>query len=113
MKLLVRYYRPMVYGNFTTLVFDDIDPEKTSISQLKRKILIKMRVEPKFQKLTMRGENQQILQLINENYLSSYNVSDGSTITLENTSNSANREHSHDFSEGFACKADVSFCILV
>ena len=47
----------MVYGNFTTLVFDDIDPEKIFVSQLKRKIFIKMRIEPKFQKLTIRGEN--------------------------------------------------------
>ena len=47
----------MVYGNYTTLIFDNIDPEKTFISQLKRKIFIKMRIEPKFQKLTTRGEN--------------------------------------------------------
>ncbi len=47
----------MVYGNYTTLSFDNIDPEKTYVSQLKRKIFIKMRIEPKFQKLTYRGEN--------------------------------------------------------
>jgi len=58
MKLLVRYFRPMVYGNYTTLIFDNIDPEKTFVSQLKRKIFIKMRIEPKYQKLSMRGENQ-------------------------------------------------------
>ena len=48
MRLLVRYFRPTAYGNYTTLVFDEIDPEKTFVSQLKRKIFIKMRVDPKF-----------------------------------------------------------------
>ena len=62
----------MVYGNYTTLAFDNIDPEKTYVSQLKRKIFIKMRVEPKFQKLTIRGENSQIIELKNENSLSVY-----------------------------------------
>ena len=57
MRLLVRYFRPMVYGNYTTLIFDDIDPEKTFVSTLKRKIYIKMRIDTKYQKLTMRGEN--------------------------------------------------------
>ena len=55
MRLLVRYFRPMVYGNYTTLIFDDIDTEKTYVYQLKRKIFIKMRVEPKYQRLTMRA----------------------------------------------------------
>ena len=32
MKLLVRYFRPMVYGNYTTIVFDNIDTEKTYVS---------------------------------------------------------------------------------
>lgn len=38
MRLYVRYFRPMVYGNYTTLEFDNIDPEKTYVSLLKRKI---------------------------------------------------------------------------
>ena len=43
----MRYFRPMVYGNYTTLSFDNIDPEKTFVSFLKRKIQMKIRVETK------------------------------------------------------------------
>ena len=95
MRLLVRYFRPMVYGNYTTLSFDNIDPEKTFVSQLKRKIFIKMRIEPKFQKLTYRGENSQIIELKNENSLSTYCSSDGATLILENISSLANQDHAH------------------
>ena len=104
----MRYFRPMVYGNYTTLVFDDIDPEKTYVSQLKRKIFIKMRVDPKFQKLTIRqsGESQTIIDLKNENTISAYNLNDCCTIILENLSSVANQEHAH--SEEFVCKTDVS-----
>ena len=47
MRLQVRYFRPMAYGNFTTLVFSDINSEETYVSQLKRKIFIRMRIEPR------------------------------------------------------------------
>lgn len=96
----------MVYGNYTTLIFDDIDTEKTYVSELKRKIQIKMRVEIKFQKLTLRSAGQQMIELKNENSLSSYNVMDGATIILENLSNTANKDHTHN--ENFVCKSDVS-----
>ncbi len=62
----------MVYGDYTTLSFDNIDPEKTYVSQLKRKIFIKMRIEPKFQKLTVRGDNSQIIELKGASLLSTY-----------------------------------------
>ena len=55
MRLHVRYFRPKVYGNYTTLVFDDINFEETYISQLKRKIFIRMRIEPRYQKITVRN----------------------------------------------------------
>ena len=42
----------MVYGNYTTLVFDEIEPEEMTFAQIKRKIFIKMRIEPRFQKLS-------------------------------------------------------------
>ena len=72
MKLLVRYFRPQVYGNYTPLVFDNIDPGKTFVSQLKRKIFIKMSVKPKHQKLTIRGENNQVIELKNDSTLGMY-----------------------------------------
>ena len=111
MRLLVRYFRPMVYGNYTTLIFEDIDPEKTYVSQLKRKIFIKMRVEPKFQKLTIRAAGQPHIELKNENSLSTYNISDNATIILENLSNTANQEHAHN--ENLDCVSEVSQSLLV
>ena len=111
MRLLVRYFRPMVYGNYTTLIFDDINTEKTYVSQLKRKIFIKMRIEPKYQKLTLRAAGQQMIELKNENSLSSYSVTDGTTIILENLSTTANKDHSHN--EDFLCKTDVSLSTFV
>ena len=71
-------------------MFDNIDPEKTYVSLLKRKIQMKVRVEPKDQKLTIRGEASQVLELTNENSLSVYNLSDSATIILENLSIVAN-----------------------
>lgn len=79
-----------MYGNYTTLVFDNIDTEKTYVSLLKRKIQMKVRVELKDQKLTIRGEGSQMLVLSNENSLSTYNLNDGATIILENLSLVAN-----------------------
>lgn len=57
MRLLVRHFRPMAYGNYTTLVFNDIDPKMTLVSQLKNKIFIKMRIKQKYQKLMFRSES--------------------------------------------------------
>ena len=36
----------MVYGNFTTLTFDDVNPEEMLVVNLKRKIFMKLRLEP-------------------------------------------------------------------
>jgi len=104
MRLLIRYFRPRVYGNYTTITFDNIDPEKTYVSQLKRKIFIKMKIDPKFQKLSIRGENSQMVELINENSLSMYNVSESTNIVLENLNNLANRDHA--FTDHFECKGE-------
>ena len=55
MRLLVRYYRPMAIGNYATLKFNDIDPEKTHVAKLKNQIFIKTRVKQSNQKLMIRG----------------------------------------------------------
>lgn len=47
-----------------------------------------------------------MLDLKNENTLSAYNLSNDTIIVLENTSETANKEHDH--SEDFLCKTDVS-----
>jgi len=36
----------MVYGNFTTLTFDDVNVEELLVVNLKRKIYLKLRLEP-------------------------------------------------------------------
>lgn len=38
----------MVYGNYTTLVFDEDNPAECTVAHLKRKIFMKMRIEPRF-----------------------------------------------------------------
>ena len=70
-----------------------------------------MRVEPKYQKLTIRKENSIIIELKNENSLSTYISSDEATIILENLSSLANQDHSH--TDNFACKTDVSTIIVL
>jgi len=35
----------MATGNFTTIIFDDINFEKTTVIQLKRKIFAKLKIE--------------------------------------------------------------------
>ena len=71
MRVYVRYFRPMVFGNYTTLLFDNIDAEKTYVSLLKRKIQMKLRVEPRDQKLTIRShfEDKKLIVLANETTL--------------------------------------------
>lgn len=44
----------MVYGNFTTLTFDDVNPEEMLVVNLKRKIFMKLRLEPQNQRLSVR-----------------------------------------------------------
>jgi hypothetical protein len=46
MRINIRYFKPMVYGNFTTLTFDDVNPEEMLVVNLKRKIFMKLRLEP-------------------------------------------------------------------
>ena len=31
MRITIRYFRPMVYGNFTTVGFEDINPDQMQI----------------------------------------------------------------------------------
>jgi len=54
MRINIRYFRPMVYGNFTTLSFDDINPEEMLVIHLKRKIYMRLKLEPKDQRLCVR-----------------------------------------------------------
>ena len=73
MRLQIRYFRPMVYGNYTTFTFDDINFEETYVSQLKRKIFIRMRIEPKHQKITVRNcDSNEMIELTGDNTLSAY-----------------------------------------
>ena len=53
MKLTIKYFRPMAYGNFTTLHFEEIYPEDTLIAQIKRLIFKRLHIEPKDQKLSV------------------------------------------------------------
>ena len=48
MRINIRYFKPMVYGNFTTLTFDDVNPEELLVVNLKRKIFMKLRLEPQY-----------------------------------------------------------------
>ena len=54
MRILVRYFRPMVYGNYLTLPFEDIDGESMLVIELKKRIFLKQRIEMKYQKLSIR-----------------------------------------------------------
>lgn len=104
MRVFVRYFRPMVYGNYTTLLFDNIDADKTYVSLLKRKIQMKLRVEPRDQKLTVRSSTG-ITTLLNENNLAHYGLGDGATIIVENLSSQAPL-HNHAKDKEFNCKAE-------
>jgi hypothetical protein len=73
MRLQIRYFRPMVYGNYTTLVFDDINPAEQTVGHLKRKIFIKMRIEPRFQKLSVKLKDaKSVEECQNDKLLSEY-----------------------------------------
>jgi len=63
----------MVYGNYTTLVFDDINPAEQNVGHLKRKIFIKMRIEPRFQKLSVKLKDaKSVEECQNDKLLSEY-----------------------------------------
>jgi hypothetical protein len=47
MRINVRYFRPMVYGNFTTITFDEVNCDEVIVSHLKRKIYLRLKIEPK------------------------------------------------------------------
>ena len=107
MRLQIRYFRPMVYGNYTTFTFDDINFEETFVSQLKRKIFIRMRIEPKHQKITVRNcDTNEMIELTGDNTLSAYQIQESTPIILENLSRTAQSAHVHD--EEFKCQVDVS-----
>ena len=71
MYLIVRYYRPMVFGSYMTLTFNDIDIEETTVWQLKRKVSVRIRTQPHDQKMTIRNEDK-VVEMENEVMLSSY-----------------------------------------
>ena len=73
MHLVVRYYRPMVFGNHMTLAFNDIVIEETSVWQLKRKVSIRIRTRPHDQKMTIRNGDSSV-EMCNEELLSKYLV---------------------------------------
>ncbi len=84
MRVNIRYFKPMVYGNFTTLTFDDVNPEEMLVVNLKRKIFMKLRLEPQNQRLSVRLHGD-LREMENQNSLSAYMVTDKTPIFLENT----------------------------
>lgn len=80
----MRYFRPMVYGNFTTLTFEDVNAEEMLVIHLKRKIYMRLKLETKDQRLSVRLHGD-LRIMENQNSLSAYLVSDKTPIFLENT----------------------------
>ena len=74
----------MVYGNFTTLFFDDINADEMLVIHLKRKIYMRLKVETKDQRLSVRLHGD-LRQMENNNSLSAYMVTEKTPIFLENT----------------------------
>lgn len=74
----------MVYGNFTTLTFDDINTEEMLVIHLKRKIYMRLKLEAKDQRLSVRLHDD-LREMENQNSLSAYLISDKTPIFLENT----------------------------
>lgn len=75
MRLQIRYFRPTVYGNYTTLMFDDINPAEVTVGNLKRKIFLKIRIEPRFQKLSVKLKDaKEVEECQNEKLLSDYRI---------------------------------------
>ena len=88
----------MVYGNYTTLVFDEVHPEETTVAQLKRKIFIKMRIEPRFQKLSTRvPDKEDVEECHNDKLLSDYDITEKTVVFLDNIQDGcAKTNHHHD-----------------
>ena len=84
MRLLIRYFRPQAYGDFTTLKFENVDPSSTHVIQLKHKVFIKTRVQPRLQRLLVRNKAGAITEMANENLLSAYSLGEEAIIILEN-----------------------------
>ena len=91
MRLLIRYFRPQIYGDFTTLKFENVDPSSTHVLQLKHKVFIKARVQPRSQRLLVRNKSGAIIEMANESLLSAYSLSEEAIVILEN--NQAERQN--------------------
>jgi hypothetical protein len=74
----------MVYGNFTTLPFDDVNTEEMLVIALKRKIFMRLKLQPKDQRLSVRLHGD-LREMENHNSLSAYLITDKTPIFLENT----------------------------
>ena len=110
MRIFVRYFRPQVYGDFTTLKFDHIDPTRTHVYQLKHKVFIKARVQPKSQRLLVRNEAGFTVEMASEDLLSAYNLPDKAAIILENTQLIGHKNKLTELSleRGFSSSSDIS-----
>ena len=71
MRVIVKYFKPMVFGNQMTLSFNDIDPDNTSVWQLKRKVSDRLETRPNNQKMTICND-QCSDEMHNEKLISSY-----------------------------------------
>ena len=105
MRIYIRYFRPMVFGNYTTLIFDDVNPEEVLVMELKRKIFLRMRVEARHQKLLVRVDSS-LHEMKNDNTLAFYKVNDKTPIYLENLQSAAKIDHEND--EDLKQELDVS-----
>lgn len=74
----------MVYGNFTTISFDDVNTEEILVIALKRKIFMRLKLQPKDQRLSVRLHGD-LREMENHNSLSAYLITDKTPIFLENT----------------------------
>jgi len=78
----------MVFGNYTTLTFDDV-PEESLVSELKRRIYMRMRIEERYQKLSVRNSEGEVLEMTNDSSLTFYKISEKTVIYLDNLSSGA------------------------
>lgn len=78
----------MVFGNYTTLTFDDV-PEESQVSELKRRIYMRMRIEERYQKLSVRNSEGEVLEMTNDSSLTFYKISEKTVIYLDNLSSGA------------------------
>lgn len=61
----------MVYGNFTTLSFEDINSEEMLVIHLKKRIYMRLKLETKDQRLSVRLHGD-LREMENQNSLSAY-----------------------------------------